>query len=158
MSVAEPIFADADHRLAALAVQAAFHDLGNIDDVVARGHRSARTASQPRERIGQLRQAMAVVDHGERREGILLPARGEGCEDLFVLVAENVDREKPAILENRAQRTVVTERDGYHRRLETSLLDEAAEHPDPPPLMHGADGVKPARNPPQGRFQAFLSA
>ena len=41
MSVAESIFADADHRFGSFSVQAGFHHLGHMNDVVAGGQVNA---------------------------------------------------------------------------------------------------------------------
>ena len=78
MSVTKPIFADADHRLPDLAVQAAFHHFRNINDVIPGDDRTSRAAGQPSERTGQLRQSVPVFDKLERRKRIFLPRGGKG--------------------------------------------------------------------------------
>lgn len=157
MSVGESIFADADHRLAALPVQAAIQHLGDIEDVVAGLDRTPRTASQPCQSIGQLRQAMAVFQHGKSGKRIPVATRCEIGEHFFVLCPENVDRKHGATLEQLPQETITAQGDGNHGRLEPGLFDEAAEHADPAPLVDSPDNVKSAGDTAQRGFETLGS-
>ena len=120
--------------------------------------REARIERRDARHLGQLRQPVTIRHQRESRKRILLPPRGKSREQLFVLGPENVQRKKPPAFQDLPQRTVMAQRERNHRRLEPRLLDKAAQHPDPPSLVHRADRIKPAGNPPQGRFQSFVPA